>query len=234
MPTVIDHATINTSYATSNGHATATPLAGADDPISRLRDAFPWPAAKPQVKEAAEFPGWFGAGTDTILARMLPQHARVVVELGAWLGMSTRHIAKLAPEATVISVDHWEGSPEHRAGAQFQGMLPTLYDSFLAECWDYRNRIIPLRLSTVDGLRTIAKYGIEPDLIFIDAEHSYEAVTTELELASELFPQARLVGDDFDWRGVQDAVQNFARRRGMNVDRDGARGWALSRAAAPF
>jgi hypothetical protein len=228
MPTMIEQATMN------HNHVAAPPLAGAGDPLDRLRAAFPWPATKPDIPNTAEFPGWFGAGTDTMVARVLPNRAQVVVELGAWLGMSTRHIAKLAPEATIISVDHWEGSPEHRTGAQFQRMLPTLYESFLAECWDYRDRIIPLRLSTIDGLRTIAKYGIEPDLIFVDAEHSYEAVTAELELASELFPQARLVGDDFDWRGVQEAVQNFARRHSMTIDRDGARGWALAKTTAPF
>jgi hypothetical protein len=227
MPTLIDH-------ATNNHDLLAAPTITIEEPLNQLRNAYPWPATKPHVPQAAEFPGWFGAGTDTILARILPERARVVVELGAWLGMSTRHIAKCAPDATVISVDHWEGSPEHQSGPQFQRMLPTLYESFLSECWDYRDRIIPLRSSTIDGLRTIARYGIEPDLIFIDAEHSYEAVTNELELANELFPQARLVGDDFDWRGVQEAVQNFARRNGFNVDRDGARGWALSRKVVAF
>ena len=64
-------------------------------------------------------------------------------------------------------------------------------------------------MSTLDGLRTVAQFGIEPDVIYIDAEHSYRAVTSELELAYELFPTARLVGDDFDWRGVRDAVDNF-------------------------
>jgi hypothetical protein len=229
---VIEHATLNHNHTAAPHHTAAPPL--PDDPISRLRKAFPWPAVKPEVNDSAEFPGWFGAGTDAMMARVLPEHARVVVELGAWLGMSTRHIAKLAPHATIISVDHWEGSPEHLAGAQFQRMLPTLFDSFLSECWQYRDRIIPLRFSTIDGLRTIANYGIEPDLIFIDAEHSYDAVTAELELSTELFPQARLVGDDFDWRGVQDAVQHFAQRHGMRVERDGARGWALSKSVATF
>jgi hypothetical protein len=82
-------------------------------------------------------------------------------------------------------------------------------------------------MSTVEGLRTVARFGIEPDVIYVDAEHSYEAVTSEMELASELFPRAKLVVDDFDWRGVRDAVQNFARRNGQHVERFATRGWSV-------
>lgn len=197
------------------------------DPLDRLRRAFPWPDEKPEAPEPAENAGWLGEGTDATLADALSDRTRVVVELGAWLGMSTRYILERAPNATVISVDHWEGSPEHRARDEFRAMLPTLYDTFLSLCWGHRERIVPLRMSTIDGLRTIARHGVEPDVIYVDAEHSYRAVTAELELASELFPRARLVGDDFDWRGVREAVQNFARRNGLGVARHGARGWSI-------
>jgi hypothetical protein len=116
-------------------------------------------------------------------------------------------------------------------------MLPTLYEAFLSLCWDDRDRIIPLRMSTIDGLRAVAEAGVEPDVIYVDAEHSYKAVTQELELASRLFPRARLVGDDYDRVGVRDAVDLFARRASLRVARDGARGWQLvdrsSAAAGP-
>jgi hypothetical protein len=202
--------------ATNNDHA-----------IERLRRAFPWPATRPEVEGPIDNAGWLGDGTDVTLASALSDRTRIVVELGAWLGMSTRYIADRSPSATVISIDHWRGSPEHRTRAEFRSMLPTLYQTFLAQCWPYRDRIIPLQMSTLEGLRTVARFGVEPDVIYVDAEHSYEAVTSELELASELFPRATLVGDDFDWRGVRDAVQNFARRSGQHVERHGARGWSL-------
>jgi hypothetical protein len=198
-----------------------------ESPLGRLRRAFPWPAAKPDVESSTEHAGWLGDGTDQALTSVLSDRTQVVVELGAWLGMSTRFIAEKSPHATVVSVDHWQGSPEHRARAEFRSILPTLYETFLAQCWSFRDRIVPLRMSTLEGLRTVARFGIDPDVIYIDAEHSYEAVTSELELASELFPRARLIGDDFDWRGVREAAQNFARRNGQDVERFGGRGWSI-------
>src|SRR4051812_22659948 len=86
-----------------------------EDPVNRLRRAFPWPGEKPVISAPIENPGWLGEGTDRVLARSLSDETRLVVELGAWLGMSTRFIADLAPNATVISVDHWRGSSEHQA-----------------------------------------------------------------------------------------------------------------------
>jgi hypothetical protein len=198
-----------------------------ESPLARLRRAFPWPATKPEVASPTEHAGWLGEGTDQALLSALSDRTQVVVELGAWLGTSTRFLAEKAPNATVISVDHWQGSPEHRARPEYRSMLPTLYETFLALCWQHKDRVIPLRMSTLEGLRTVARFGIEPDLVYVDAEHSYEAVTSELELASELFPRARLVGDDFDWRGVRDAAQNFARRTGQHVERFGTRGWMI-------
>jgi hypothetical protein len=152
---------------------------------------------------------------------------RLVVELGAWLGLSTRFLADHAPNATVVSIDHWLGSPEHRAQSQFRGMLPTLYEAFLAACWEYRGRVIPLRMTTLQGLQTVADFGLAPDLVYVDAEHSFAAVSAELELAGSLFPGARLVGDDYDWPGVARAVDAFAVRHGLRVERVGHRGWKL-------
>lgn len=197
-----------------------------DDPIARLRHAYPWPDARPEAGPV-ENPGWLGEGTDQVLAATVSEHTRVVVELGVWLGMSTRFFAKHAPNATVISVDHWNGSAEHHARPELRSMLPSLYDTFLSLCWEDRDRVIPLRMSTLEGLRKIAEFGIEPDVIYIDAEHSFRAVTEELELAHELFPNARLVGDDYDWQGVREAVNGFVRRHGMRLERTGARGWRL-------
>jgi hypothetical protein len=147
--------------------------------------------------------------------------ARVIVELGAWLGLSTRFLAATAPRATIVSIDHWHGSPEHHQDPALQHLLPTLYESFLVNCWDRRERIIPLRMGTIEGLREIARFKLKPDLIYIDADHSFEAVQDDLATASRLFPTAALVGDDWDWEGVRRAVEKFAERTGRTLDVEG-------------
>jgi predicted O-methyltransferase YrrM len=195
--------------------------------LRRLAEAHAWPDRRPEDAAPGEEQGWLGAGTELMLARSLSPATKVVVELGAWLGLSTRHIADLAPHATVVSIDHWQGSPEHQSQERFQKLLPRLYETFQARCWDYRERVVPLRMSTLEGLRAVADAGLQPDLVYVDAEHSLEAVSAELALARQLFPRAALVGDDYDWQGVRQAVDTFARRQGLVVDRFGVRGWRL-------
>jgi hypothetical protein len=196
-------------------------------PMARLAQSHPWPRERPEDADPGGEAGWLGGGTELMLTRVLSSSTRLIVELGAWLGLSTRFIADRAPAATVVSVDHWQGSSEHQSQERFQKLLPRLYETFLARCWDYRSRVVPLRMHTLDGLRAVAEFGLQPDFIYVDAEHSFEAVTAELTLARQLFPTAALGGDDYDWRGVREAVVTFARRHGLLVDRFGARGWRL-------
>jgi hypothetical protein len=151
----------------------------------------------------------------------------LVVELGAWLGLSTRFLAWKAPDAVVAAVDHWRGSPEHHAQPEWRAMLPSLYETFLALCWPCHERIVPVRATTLEGLHLLAGFGLTPDLIYVDAEHGYEAVLAELELARELFPDAVLVGDDHPHPPVRDAVAEFSRRHGLGVHTRGA-GWRLA------
>ncbi len=200
---------------------------GTGAAVRRLAQAHPWPPERPEDAAPGEEQGWLGAGTEVMLARALSPATRVVVELGAWLGLSTRFIADRAPHATVVSVDHWVGSPEHQAQERFRNLLPRLLETFQARCWDYRERVVPLRMSTLDGLRAVAEAGVQPDFVYVDAEHSYEAVTAELTLARPLFPKAALGGDDYDWKGVREAADAFARRHGLVVERFGERGWRL-------
>jgi hypothetical protein len=195
--------------------------------LDRLKEKYPWPAERPTDAAPGQEEGWLSNGTDAVLTEALSPATRLVVELGSWLGLSTRFIADRAPSATVISVDHWRGSPEHVNNDRYRNLLPHLYETFLSRCWNHRHRIVPLRMSTLDGLREVAAHGLQPDVIFVDAEHSYDAVHAEVTLARQLFPNATISGDDYDWSGVHRAVHGYARKHGLVVDRVGWRGWRL-------
>lgn len=214
---------------------------GADHPTSRarfetalhsLRERFPWPMCKPVIDIPQEHLGWCGEAAREVLEQELRKPTKLVIELGTWMGMSTRLIADYAPTAQVIAIDHWQGSPEHRLRAEWADLLPNLYEMFQALTWDFRDRVTPLRMTTLEGLQAVADAGLEPDLIYIDAEHSYEAVTAELDLCHHLFPQARLIGDDYDCPGVNRAVNEFATRHGLKIESIGVdwHSWRL----APF
>jgi Methyltransferase domain len=118
----------------------------------------------------------------------------------------------------VIAVDHWEGSPEHLADPELAPVLPQLYDAFLRGCWDYRDRIIPLRAKSVEGLQRVAQVRLVPDLIYIDADHQFESVCADLTAALDLFPSATVVGDDWNWESVRKAVEKVCGERRISCE----------------
>jgi predicted O-methyltransferase YrrM len=194
--------------------------------LETLQAAYPWPPAPPDVPARKNL-GWLFPSTKELLQQVVKPEHRLIVELGSFVGLSTRFLADLAPQATIVAIDHWRGSPEHFTDPKSIPVLPILYETFLASCWDYRSRLVPLRMPTLDGLEQVARYGLCPDLIFVDASHAYEAVKADLETARRLFPRAALVGDDWDWDGVRQAVSEVAREQSLKLQTHGV-AWRLS------
>jgi len=192
--------------------------------IDRLRWDFPWPAHKPPIDE--DLHGWFTPGNRRSLGQFLSDDTRLILELGSWLGKSARWMLDKAPHATLVAVDTWNGTNAFLQ-LKMRDRLPTCYATFLRNCWSYRDRLIPVRRRTVDGMRLVAEAGLAPDLIYIDADHSYSAAKADMEMAHELFPEARLVGDDYQMKGVKRAVDEFARDKGLRVKVAAPDGWWL-------
>ena len=69
-------------------------------------------------------------------------------------------------------------------------------------------------MDSVAGLEWLKSQGIQPDMIYIDGDHHYDAVVRDLEACSRLFPDAILVGDDFgNYKDVSKAVTECAAKR---------------------
>ena len=175
----------------------------------RLSQRYPWPDSQPEGYLALS--RWFLIDNQIGLSELL-KPGDVVIELGSWLGESTRFMCdSVFPNGHVYAVDHWQGSLEHQ-DPKFKGLLDNLYDLFLYNSWNYRCMITPVREDTVTGLRAIAEFGDrDVTLIYMDASHQYEDVLRDLTLADQLFPKAHLTGDDWYWPDVRRAVTHFAR-----------------------
>lgn len=210
---------------TSHETVTHTPPA-----LLNFASEYPWPERKP---EPPPFPlrNWLFPGTQEVLSQCVNRATRLIVEVGSWTGRSTRFLAGLAPRATIVAIDHWLGSPEHADDPELAPALPHLYETFLSECWNYRDQIIPVRLKSTEGMQRVAEAGLEPDVVYIDADHRYESVVEDLSAALDLFPRAEIVGDDFNWDDVRRAVQDVAKERGLQL-RNAGPGWRIVRSRA--
>jgi predicted O-methyltransferase YrrM len=182
---------------------------------------FSFPALKPNVKQ--DFHGWFDIHNEEFLKPLI-KNANVIIELGAWLGKSTRWFCENS-NTQIYSIDHWEGSIEHQGRKDVIDRLPILYETFLVNCWDFKDRIIPIKMNTQAGLYWCADHDVKPDLIFIDASHEYEDVYKDIETSFKLFKSAIIVGDDWKWRNrrlnkrftVQEAVLDFCKNNNYQL-----------------
>jgi len=183
--------------------------------LQQLAQMYPWPNEKPEVPENLH--GWCGAPQQNMFGQIVRPEMSVILELGSWLGLSTRLLLNMAPQVTVICVDHWRGSQEHHANEEFRQKLPTLYETFLVNLWEERKRIIPVRLTTLAALEEIHQCQIIPDLIYIDASHTYRDVYADISTSLRLFPRSVICGDDWSWGEVRLAVMEIAKKQNKSI-----------------
>lgn len=178
--------------------------------LAELQGTFSWPENKPNVPPNEE-PIFFDGYAAAVLERLAPKDAKVVVEIGSWLGTSIKFFSETCPQATLISIDTWEGSPEHQTGATHDSshLLSKLFDTFRVNTWHLKDRLIPMKTDSLTGMKLLHHFGIEPDLIYIDAAHEREAVCEDVTMANCLFPKALICGDDYCWYSVRDGMSDF-------------------------
>lgn len=142
---------------------------------------------------------------------------KVVVELGSWLGASTRHIAQISPkESIVYAVDSWqEEDPKVLESS------PSLYDQFLSNVIHagLTKKIFPLRMSTLEAIKVFEREGIQPDLIYIDPSHIENDLYQELQAYFTLIKgRGVLCGDDWLWEAFQSVIEQFANDNNLHVE----------------
>jgi hypothetical protein len=180
--------------------------------LDELKELYPWPNKKPEVPQNMDS-GWFcGQNMKALRDGIRTKEPCIILEMGAWLGMSTRYICSQSKsDCIVITIDHWLGSVEHQLVPEWKELLPTLYDTFIANCWDFKNRLIPVRQSTEEGISLLASLKIIPQLIYLDAAHDAENVYKDLTSCIKEFPEALIIGDDWTWDSVREGVMNTLR-----------------------
>ena len=190
-----------------------------------------WPLNRPTASVFEH--GWFLETHVRVMERLLTDSTTCVVELGSWYGASTKWMADKAKNATIYAIDIWDENhifrDNHYTKEKSMIRKHPLYATFLRNLWDHRERVVPLRMRTTEGLQLLKDQGLEPDLIYIDADHHYPAVKADIANCLRLFPKALLVGDDYgNYDDVKRAVCECAFNHSKRVYVDQNHCWTYA------
>lgn len=161
-----------------------------------------------------------------VIADKEPQ---LIVEVGTWKGASAMVMAKAAreinPDAKVVCVDTWLGSPDFwdnfsdpRTYGSFKmrNGYPQVYYTFLNNivCAGLQDVVIPFPSTSYVASEWFRKRNIQPDLVYIDATHEYDEVSRDIrQWFAVLREGGVMIGDDYNarwWPGVIRAVEEAA------------------------
>jgi predicted O-methyltransferase YrrM len=159
------------------------------------------------MKNSNEIQGWFDyADLLETLVNKIPDNG-IFVEGGAWLGCSSAYLCDLAKDRiNVYIVDTWKGSKDELQSHHQLATQTDIYQIFLENMGD--RKFTPIRKESIEASKDFEDESC--DVIFIDMDHSYEAVKQDL---IHWFPKLKkggyIAGHDIDWPGVSRAVNEF-------------------------
>jgi len=140
---------------------------------------------------------------------------KTIVEIGSWHGRSSRSLGdNLMPGGTVYCVDTWNGSlaeqSTNHSSAKMREGDHAFYE-FLQNNIDLvsQGKIVPIRMSSKNASELFKEKGIKADMIFIDAGHTEEEVSQDMDYWSGVLADNGIFcGHDLGaWEGVNRACE---------------------------
>jgi len=154
--------------------------------------------------------------------RAIPENA-VCAEIGVWKGDFSERIRATGRSRTLHLIDPWRFVPSYPqrwyggSAARNQDDMDRIYQDVVRRFASDPHVIIH-RLDSEGAAKHLAAVAF--DWVYIDGDHSYEAVRNDLQLwAPRIGPGGILAGDDYPWRDeqgnypVKRAVQDFLAQR---------------------
>ena len=162
------------------------------------------------------------------------QASRIVVEVGTYRGLMAETLLEAFPDLLLTMVDPWtvhdHDSEYYRSGDPMARMTAdeweAIHDEAVLRTDRFKDRRSIRRMTSSEASKTFA--DLDVDLVFIDAEHTHQAVTQDIGL---WWPKVRsggiLAGHDYhrSCPGVIQAVNEWTPRVGLQLNRGGGRTW---------
>lgn len=165
-----------------------------------------------------EIPGWFSyKDIYDEMVEKIPNDSNIV-EVGAWLGKSTNHLATKIKESNkkinFTTVDTWKGTPDESI---HQNIVSNFGGDIFYEFMD--NTIHSNNYNNFNIIKDTSENAASQfqnsslDFVLIDAGHSYSDVTNDLSYwYKKVKPGGYIAGDDYGtniFAGVTQAVNEF-------------------------
>jgi predicted O-methyltransferase YrrM len=157
--------------------------------------------------------GWFD--DESFYDFITLKNPAVCVEVGVWKGRSTSCLAARV-SGEIYAVDTFMGSESERNTHHKEALISDIFAQFEKNTAPFSN------VRSCIGQSVIVAKGFKPnscDFVFIDAEHTYEAVKADIAAwRSRVKKGGILAGHDYEegWKGVMQAVDE-AFPNGVNL-----------------
>ncbi len=156
------------------------------------------------VAEALTLEGWM-TEAELVWLHGMASFAGSVLEVGTWKGRSTAALAS-GCEGRVVTVDRFGGPLYETSTYRNAGALETDVFAVATENLSSFPNVEILKMSSADAAEALA--GDEFDMVFIDGDHSEEAVREDLALWTP-YAVKLLCGHDRGLPGVAAALEGL-------------------------
>lgn len=157
------------------------------------------------------------------LLKMMPKNS-ICAEIGVYKGDFSKSILQIVKPKKLVLIDKWMYIPhidtENYAEILHQKFFDRLYTTVLKNFNDKPN----VEIKKGDSCQILSEYPDEYfDWIYIDADHRYEGVKSDLNIAyTKLKAGGFIAGDDYvydiKWKdGVIKAVDEFCQNHQVNL-----------------
>lgn len=156
-----------------------------------------------EITRALSIRGWMSKPELLLLAEFASKHYNII-EVGSYCGRSARAIAD-STKGRLLCVDPWDGMCQTYLTTWHSNGYRIEFNEFMKNLSDHiASGKVKYAINRFENIW----HPPNPDMIFLDAIHEYQAVKDDIHHARELMKHGLLCGHDFclAWEGVIRAV----------------------------